>query len=99
MGRDLPQKGDIKMSKITKKEILYSHIIEARKKIEICIRSKERNEAGGNIEWAKIVDREAHEWMGKEEAYIKMAGLFYDEHGVELSKNIEIFEKEYIKEN
>ena len=83
------------MKKLTKKQVLYAHIIEARRCREMYNRLTEKHEDAGRIEKAEIAYRRACDYSAKESAYIAAVTIVYGEYGCDLERNLKAFADSY----
>lgn len=81
--------------RFTKKQILYSHIIEARRKRAMYNRLQERYEDKGEEERAERAFINVCEWSNKESAFIASVTIVYGEYGCQLEQNLIEFEEKY----
>lgn len=86
------------MKKLSKKQILYSHLIEAKRNRERYGRYMERHEDLGNAEKAETAYRKACEYGAKESAFIMAIAIMYGESGDQLYLKLQAFEETYMPE-
>jgi predicted TPR repeat methyltransferase len=87
------------MKKFTKKQVLYAHIIEARRHREMYNRLTEKHEDAGRTDRAEAAYRNACDYSAKESAYIAAVTIVYGEYGCDLERNLKAFADAYMPEN
>lgn len=86
------------MQKLTKKQILYVHIIEARKQGAMYARRAERFEDAGRTERSERAHRIAVDCFTKASAYISAVTIVYGEYGCDLERRLKEFADAYFPE-
>lgn len=86
------------MQKFTKKQVLYAHIIEARRHREMYNRLTDKHEDAGRTDRAELSYRNACDYSAKESAFIAAVTIVYGEYGCDLEKNLKAFEDAYMPE-
>lgn len=81
--------------RFTKKQILYSHIIEARRKRAMYNRLTEKYEDEGKTDRAELAYRNACDQSSKESAFIAAVTIVYGEYGCDLELKLAVFEEEH----
>lgn len=84
------------MKELTKKQILYAHIIEARRHREMYNRLTERYEYAGRTDRAELAYRNACDYASKESAYIAAVTIVYGEYGCDLENRLNAFAEAYM---
>lgn len=84
------------MSRLTKKQLMYAHILEARKHRVMCNRRCDKYEERGLFEKAERNFREACDYAIKEDTFISAVTIVYGEHGCDLEVKLKAFAEVYM---